>query len=54
MRIEASRISQVEHVPKWVPGAGWKDKARVWREAFAAMRDIPYNLVKEQMVSIDP
>ncbi|KAI0938475.1 hypothetical protein AcW1_001798 [Taiwanofungus camphoratus] len=39
----------LEHVPKWVPGAGWKDKARVWREAFAAMRDIPYNLVKEQM-----
>lgn len=39
----------LQHVPAWVPGAGFKDTARLWRSTLMDVVDIPYAFVKEQM-----
>jgi hypothetical protein len=41
----------VKYVPEWMPGAGFKKKAREWRKLSQAMINIPYDMVKEKFVS---
>lgn len=43
-------IPQVKYVPEWVPGAGFKKKAREWRALQEAVVNRPYNMVQEEMV----
>jgi hypothetical protein len=44
-------ISLVKYVPEWMPGAGFKAKAKEWRKLSQAMINVPYNMVKEKFVS---
>ncbi|PCH41344.1 cytochrome P450 [Wolfiporia cocos MD-104 SS10] len=41
----------LEHVPTWMPGAGWKRKARDWAAELQEMYDIPYEFTKKQMAA---
>lgn len=43
-------LTIVRHLPEWVPGAGFKQIARVWREELEETVEIPFKFVKEQMV----
>jgi len=36
----------------WVPGAGFKIKARYWRKAVMEMRDAPFKTVLESIVGL--
>jgi len=45
------KISLVKHVPEWMPGAGFKTKAKEWRKLSQAMINVPYDMVKEKFVS---
>ncbi|KAI0260713.1 cytochrome P450 [Gloeopeniophorella convolvens] len=38
----------LKHVPEWMPGAGFKKKAREWRKLSEAMINVPYDMVKEK------
>jgi hypothetical protein len=38
-------------VPEWVPGAGFKRKAREWRKCADAMLNDPYEVTKQDVVS---
>ncbi|KAI0052748.1 cytochrome P450 [Auriscalpium vulgare] len=38
----------LKYVPEWVPGAGFKKKAREWRKLSQAMINVPYNMVKDK------
>ena len=44
-------ISLVKHVPEWMPGAGFKTKAKEWRKLSQAMINVPFDMVKEKFVS---
>jgi len=46
-----SNLSPVKYVPEWMPGAGFKTKAKEWRKLSQAMINVPYNMVKEKFVS---
>lgn len=35
-----------------MPGAGFKGKAREWKEAVLAMRDAPFEAVRQTMVGL--
>jgi hypothetical protein len=48
---DALKISLVKHVPEWMPGAGFKTKAKKWRKLSQAMINVPYDMVKEKFVS---
>ncbi|PFH47950.1 hypothetical protein AMATHDRAFT_6256 [Amanita thiersii Skay4041] len=37
----------LKHVPEWVPGAGFKKQARIWREASDRMFSWPFSVAKE-------
>ncbi|KAK5126948.1 hypothetical protein LTR85_008306 [Meristemomyces frigidus] len=39
----------LEHMPEWMPGAGFKRTARAWRRTLTDVVDIPYAFVKSQM-----
>ncbi|KAF9240868.1 cytochrome P450 [Melanogaster broomeanus] len=41
----------LKYVPEFMPGAGFKRQARVWRAATRAMIDKPFQMVKERMAS---
>jgi len=41
----------LKYVPEWMPGAGFKTKAKEWRKLSQAMINVPYNMVKEKFVS---
>jgi hypothetical protein len=43
--------SLVKYVPEWMPGAGFKTKAKEWRKLSQAMINVPYDMVKEKFVS---
>jgi len=47
----SEHLSQVRHIPDWVPGAGFKRKASAWASTLREMVDLPHNFVKQQMVS---
>jgi hypothetical protein len=44
-------LSLVKYVPDWMPGAGFKTKAKEWRKLSLAMINVPYDMVKEKFVS---
>ncbi|KAJ3886163.1 cytochrome P450 [Lentinula edodes] len=39
----------LKYVPTWMPGAGFKRKAALWREAVLQMRDAPFEVVTKAM-----
>ncbi|PFH48298.1 hypothetical protein AMATHDRAFT_65777 [Amanita thiersii Skay4041] len=39
----------LRHVPEWMPGAGFKRKAKEWRKLAMRMLDEPYKVAKTQM-----
>jgi len=41
----------VRYVPDWFPGAGWKVKAKRYAKSLDDTTEIPYQFVKDQMVS---
>ena len=41
----------MRYVPAWLPGAGWKQKAKLYRTYVEEMLRAPFDLVKQQMVS---
>jgi hypothetical protein len=44
-------IPAVKYVPEWMPGAGFKTKAKEWRKLSQAMINVPYDMVKGKFVS---
>ncbi|KAF8843183.1 cytochrome P450 [Paxillus ammoniavirescens] len=44
-------IPALRHVPSWVPGAGFKIKAKEWRATLEQMVQQPYQFVKDQMAA---
>jgi cytochrome P450 len=44
-------IPALRHVPDWVPGAGFKLKAKEWRATLEDMVQRPYQFVKDQMAA---
>lgn len=47
----SSFTTYLRHIPTWAPFAGFKRKALFAREAVESMKDIPYQMVKDGMVS---
>ncbi|KAI8982788.1 CyP450 monooxygenase [Trametes punicea] len=41
----------LRHIPSWFPGAGFKRKAIGWRKDVLALRDVPFDAVKENMAN---
>lgn len=41
----------VQYVPSWVPGMEWKKSAKTWKHDLNAQLEIPYEYVKQEMVS---
>ncbi|KAM6492078.1 Cytochrome P450 [Amanita muscaria] len=46
-------IPSLMHVPEWMPGAGFKRKAREWRKIAKAMLEIPSSAAKKRIDSGD-
>lgn len=44
----------VKYVPSWVPGAGFKNKAKVWKQSTDQMVNGPFDKMKELAVSRTP
>ncbi|KAI1792473.1 cytochrome P450 [Ganoderma leucocontextum] len=44
----------LRYVPPWVPGAGFQEQFARWREASAAVRNVPFAHVKQAMERGDP
>lgn len=42
----------LKYVPEWMPGAGFKKKAREWRESATIMRERPYKTAKDMKVRV--
>jgi hypothetical protein len=49
--LNLSNILTVKYVPEWMPGAGFKTKAREWRKLSQAMINVPFDMVKAKFVS---
>ena len=43
-------IPALKYVPEWLPGARFKRMAKEWRCLALAMRDIPYENAKQEIV----
>ena len=43
-------IPVLKYVPDWLPGASFKRMAKKWRRLALAMRDIPYESAKQEIV----
>ncbi|KAJ7357266.1 cytochrome P450 [Mycena albidolilacea] len=41
----------LKYVPAWLPGAGFKRKAKVWAKSSLALRDVPFESVKASMAT---
>ncbi|KAI0002554.1 cytochrome P450 [Russula compacta] len=41
----------LKYVPEWMPGAGFKKKAKEWRKLSQAMINVPYDMVKEKFMN---
>ena len=46
-----SLLRIVRYAPDWLPGAGWKAKAKRYANLLDDMANIPHQLVKDQIVS---
>lgn len=42
------------YVPSWFPGAGFRRKAKLWREWAVGMVENPYRVAKQKIVSYIP
>jgi len=42
----------LKYMPLWMPGAGFKKKAQVWKKKMEDFVDRPYEYVKNSMVSV--
>lgn len=42
----------VRHIPDWFPFASFKRKAKEWRKSAEYVRDLPFDYVRAQMVSL--
>jgi hypothetical protein len=42
----------VKYVPEWFPGAGFQKKAKLWRQYVDEMRIRPFEVVKQDLVSV--
>jgi hypothetical protein len=40
----------VKYVPEWLPGAGFKRKARMWKDIVWQMPTAPFDVVKQALV----
>ncbi|KAF8488264.1 CyP450 monooxygenase [Gautieria morchelliformis] len=40
----------LKYVPEWMPGAGFKTKARIWRQVATQMPVVPFNACKKALV----
>lgn len=47
-------ITTVKHYPTWLPGSAWKRRTLKAAVLVKAMHDVPYNMVRDQLVSIPP
>lgn len=45
-------IPILKYVPEWVPGAGFKKKAREWRDSATLMREAPYKAATDMRVCV--
>ncbi|KIJ28827.1 hypothetical protein M422DRAFT_37205 [Sphaerobolus stellatus SS14] len=43
------RLPWLKHLPDWLPGMAFKEKARKWYKFTRAMRDLPYQYTKAEM-----
>lgn len=41
----------MKYVPDFLPGAGFKRQAKLWRKTVSAMRELPFQFVKDSLVS---
>ncbi|KAH9072900.1 hypothetical protein EDB83DRAFT_141097 [Lactarius deliciosus] len=41
----------LKHVPEWIPGAGFKKRAKEWRKLSQVMTNFPYDMVNDKVVS---
>lgn len=46
-------IPWLKYVPEWVPGAGFKKTARVWRKLQEDVRELPYAEASKNVVSLN-
>jgi cytochrome P450 len=44
-------IPSLQYLPKWMPGAGFLRKAEVWKKKMEDFVDLPYEFVKNALVS---
>ena len=42
----------VRYLPEWLPGAGFKRKAKEWKKLSTRFRDVPFEEGKRRMVSV--
>lgn len=42
----------MKKLPAWFPGAGFRTKARQWKETTYKMRDLPFEAAIADMVSV--
>lgn len=47
-----TNLAAVKHVPSWLPGAGFKRQAAVWRQAVEDMVELPYQKALDLIVSV--
>lgn len=43
------RLTPVQHLPEWFPGAGFKQYAKKCKKLTRELRDLPFNFVRKQM-----
>lgn len=41
----------MKYVPEWVPGAGFKRKAKEWSKIIKTTAETPFQYVKDEMAS---
>ena len=44
----------LQSMPRWLPGTGWQKDVLKWQKPVSTVRDQPFNLAKEAMVSSYP
>ena len=48
---QLSRLVVMQYVPEWMPGAGFKLQAKIWRMATNEMFEVPCRVVKDVLVN---
>ena len=50
--IWALKTTSVKYVPDWMPGAGWKRKAKLWRTSTMEILELPWTTLMDKYVGI--